>query len=61
MAIKKVANKVVAEEVTSTVQQIFNEYGVCIDCQGGIEECLHNNLTETNVGTFCVLCGLQVK
>lgn len=54
-AVKKVAKKVVAEEKPQ-----FNEYGVCIDCQGGNPDCLHNNLVETNQGTFCNLCGFKV-
>jgi len=39
----------------------FNEYGTCIDCQGGFEGCLHNNLSETNEGVVCVTCGIKVK
>jgi hypothetical protein len=55
-AVKKVAKKSVEPEVNPK----FNEFGVCIDCQGGNPDCLHNNLVQTNQGTFCNLCGFKV-
>jgi len=53
--VKKVAKEVLPEETTG-----FNEFGVCIDCQGGNPDCLHNNLAQTNEGTFCNVCGIKV-
>lgn len=35
----------------------FNQYGVCIDCQGGFEGCKHNNLVIDGSKTLCALCG----
>jgi len=61
MAVKKAVKKVAANIIdTLEPNPTHNEYGVCIDCQNGNPDCLHNNLVETNGGTFCNLCGYKV-
>lgn len=57
---KKSAKKVVKADSTETKGATYNEYGVCIECQGGDPDCHHNNLVATAEGTFCALCGLRI-
>ena len=38
----------------------YNEYGVCLDCNGWNLECEHRNLTEVNGKTVCTHCGLEI-
>jgi len=60
MPIKKAVKKIV-ESLTEPEAPKFNEFGVCIDCQGGDPNCLHNNLVENGQSINCVLCGFKVK
>jgi len=38
----------------------FNKYGTCIDCQGGKEECLHNNQAVVGRKQICNTCGIVI-
>ena len=46
------------KKVTEEEKPTFNKYGVCIACQGGSEECFHQNLIEENGVIACKMCGL---
>lgn len=39
----------------------YNEFGVCLDCNGWNLECTHNNLVEESGVTKCAMCGLVIK
>lgn len=57
--VKKVTKKKEVEAVIEE-QPIYNEYGVCINCQGGDPNCHHNNLIQGPEGVYCALCGFKV-
>ena len=56
---KKAASKKV--EKAPEEKPVYNEFGVCINCQGGIEECLHLNLVQREDGTYCKDCGERIS
>lgn len=39
----------------------YNEFGVCIDCNGGRLDCLCNNFTEVNGQLVCTVCNKVVE
>lgn len=49
---KKIKETVEVEETP-----IYDEFGVCIACKGGVEECLHTSLSDTNGKIVCLTCG----
>lgn len=52
---KKVASK--KPTVKEKVRRVLNDFGVCLDCNGGREDCLHNNLIEDGGKISCATCG----
>lgn len=57
-----VVTKTIVEELAPVNKgATFNEYGTCIECQGGRVECLHNNLVESLGRISCITCGFIVK
>jgi hypothetical protein len=52
------AEKTTDKEVS---QEKLNEFGVCIDCNGGRLDCLCNNLTEIEGKLVCTVCGKVVE
>lgn len=63
-AVKKVTKtaKKAAKKVVETVTDSkYNKFGVCLDCNGGNPDCLHNNLTEAAGKTYCVTCGMEMN
>lgn len=61
MPLKKAVKKVV-KKLTKKKEETpeYNEYGVCIACQGGDPLCHHNNLCEGPDGLSCITCGAKV-
>jgi hypothetical protein len=57
---RKVAKKEIFVPVEAEAKK-YNEFGVCVSCNGGKEECVHNNLVEHQGHTYCNTCGLVVK
>lgn len=39
---------------------VYNQYGICLDCNGGSLECKHQNLVEEKGKTVCANCGVIV-
>jgi len=58
--IKKAAKKV-TDAVVFDTDEIYNEYGTCIPCQGGKKECLHSNQAQDGRNVVCVTCGLKIR
>lgn len=65
---KKVApkNKIVIKDVrTYETKEIipngYNEFGVCFACNGGREDCLHNNLIQDGFKTICATCRKEMN
>ena len=73
MCMKKVTKttkktKVIAETKPMTKEEVaekypsgYNEYRVCISCQGGDPSCHHNNLVQDGQKLSCALCGKDMK
>lgn len=39
---------------------VYNQFGVCLDCNGGDLECHHQNLIDVKGQTICANCGIVV-
>lgn len=74
--VKKTASKVVGKVVSKSVSKVaskvvsdgsyvengiaYNQFGVCLDCNGGNLECPHNNMVEQSGKTSCAICGIAI-
>ena len=49
------------ENDTKTEKSKYNSFGVCLDCNGGKDYCLHNNMSEVEGKIVCSTCGIIIK
>jgi len=47
--------------VKKTEDPVYNQYGVCIACQGGSSECFHTNLVDNGGIITCKNCGITIS